>query len=162
MSVVVRSRRRRLPYKTPSGTSATTPNSEINVTPLVDVCLVLLIIFMVVTPMLGPGREVELPVATVVLEHQEGDQVFVSVDREGAWIQADVYVEREAFVRDLATALEAARGRAVAHGYAGPLLLVQGDRNTDFAVVKTVLQWIDADPRTRQYELALVVAPPRA
>jgi len=37
-------------------------NSDINVTPLVDVCLVLLIIFMVVTPMLQKGVPVNLPV----------------------------------------------------------------------------------------------------
>ena len=37
-------------------------NSEINVTPLVDVCLVLLIIFMVVTPMLQKGVPINLPV----------------------------------------------------------------------------------------------------
>ena len=37
------------------------PNSEINVTPLVDVVLVLLIIFMVVTPMLQRGKDVHLP-----------------------------------------------------------------------------------------------------
>ena len=36
--------------------------SDINVTPLVDVCLVLLIIFMVVTPMLQKGIDVQLPV----------------------------------------------------------------------------------------------------
>ena len=36
-------------------------NSDINVTPLVDVCLVLLIIFMVVTPMLQKGQNVQLP-----------------------------------------------------------------------------------------------------
>ena len=38
--------------------------SEINVTPLVDVCLVLLIIFMVVTPLMGPGGDVDLPEAS--------------------------------------------------------------------------------------------------
>src|SRR3954469_19061546 len=38
--------------------------SDINVTPLVDVCLVLLIIFMVITPMLQRGKEVTLPEAT--------------------------------------------------------------------------------------------------
>jgi biopolymer transport protein TolR len=37
--------------------------AEINVTPLVDVVLVLLIIFMVITPMLTRGRDVQLPVA---------------------------------------------------------------------------------------------------
>src|SRR5207248_6794627 len=38
-------------------------NADINVTPLVDVCLVLLIIFMVVTPMLQKGVPINLPVA---------------------------------------------------------------------------------------------------
>src|SRR5690606_15331471 len=99
MSVAVRGRPRRIPYKMAQSAVAAAPNSDINVTPLVDVCLVLLIIFMVVTPMLGPGREVELPTAVVVAEHQEGDQVFVSVDRSGAWIHAELYVERDAFVR---------------------------------------------------------------
>src|SRR6476620_5462186 len=42
--------------------SAAALNSDINVTPLVDVCLVLLIIFMVVTPMLQKGVPVNLPV----------------------------------------------------------------------------------------------------
>ena len=39
------------------------PKAEINVTPLVDVVLVLLIIFMVITPMLQRGKSVELPKA---------------------------------------------------------------------------------------------------
>ncbi|HLM72228.1 MAG TPA: biopolymer transporter ExbD, partial [Polyangiaceae bacterium] len=40
---------------------ASAPNADINVTPLVDVVLVLLIIFMVVTPMLQRGKDVRLP-----------------------------------------------------------------------------------------------------
>ena len=51
-------RGRRIPYKSDKGVQHSAPNSDINVTPLVDVCLVLLIIFMVVTPMLGRGRDV--------------------------------------------------------------------------------------------------------
>ena len=44
-----------------------TLRSEINVTPFVDICLVLLIIFMVITPVLVNGPHVELPEATCVV-----------------------------------------------------------------------------------------------
>jgi biopolymer transport protein TolR len=53
--------------------------NDINVTPLVDVVLVLLIIFMVVTPMLERGKDVQLPKASVQDEEKEGEAVVVSV-----------------------------------------------------------------------------------
>jgi biopolymer transport protein ExbD/biopolymer transport protein TolR len=59
--------------------------AEINVTPLVDVVLVLLIIFMVVTPMLTRGREVQLPiVSSPDAVHETGDTIVltVSADRQ--------------------------------------------------------------------------------
>ena len=64
---------------------ATRPNSEINVTPLVDVVLVLLIIFMVVTPLLEKDIEVRVPTTEQVEEISEvpADQVVVSLDAEG-------------------------------------------------------------------------------
>jgi biopolymer transport protein TolR len=61
-------------------------NSDINVTPMVDVMLVLLIIFMVVTPMLNNKVNVELPPATaaVVMENaNKEDAVVVAVTRDG-------------------------------------------------------------------------------
>lgn len=58
--------------------------NEINVTPLVDVCLVLLIIFMVVTPMLTRGKSVELPKAKNFNEKRDmGEQPIVSVVKDG-------------------------------------------------------------------------------
>src|ERR1041385_1661522 len=58
--------------------------SEINVTPLVDVCLVLLIIFMVVTPMLQQGVDVLLPEGphSVKKPGKEGD-LIISVKQDG-------------------------------------------------------------------------------
>jgi len=61
-------------------------NSDINVTPMVDVMLVLLIIFMVVTPMLNNKVNVELPVSTaaVVMEDaNKEDSIVVAVTRDG-------------------------------------------------------------------------------
>ena len=59
--------------------------SEINVTPLVDVCLVLLIIFMVVTPMLQQGVDVLLPEGphSVKKPGKEGD-LIISVKQDGS------------------------------------------------------------------------------
>src|SRR6266576_3791235 len=65
--------------------------NEINVTPLVDVVLVLLIIFMVITPMLQRGKDVHLPKANnPEKEAKEGDPLIVSVttDRK-IWIEAN-------------------------------------------------------------------------
>src|SRR5256885_11052822 len=64
--------------------------SDINITPLVDVVLVLLIIFMVVTPMLQRGKSVELPRAKHASAGQGPEPAFISVTRDG-----QVYVEQE-------------------------------------------------------------------
>ena len=61
-------------------------NSDINVTPMVDVMLVLLIIFMVVTPMLNNKVNVELPPSTaaVIMEDaNKEDSIVVAVTRDG-------------------------------------------------------------------------------
>ena len=58
--------------------------SDINVTPLIDVVLVLLIIFMVITPMLSRGVDVELPKAKHHESKQDtGEQVVVSIKDKG-------------------------------------------------------------------------------
>lgn len=64
--------------------------SEINVTPLVDVVLVLLIIFMVVTPMLHRGPEVELPQTENHSKRQDtGEQLVLTVRSDGTYLEAD-------------------------------------------------------------------------
>ncbi len=61
------------------------PNSDINVTPLVDVVLVLLIIFMVVTPLLEKDIQVRVPDEdTEVLPEPDPDQIVVSVEASGS------------------------------------------------------------------------------
>src|SRR3954469_828854 len=65
--------------------AATRPNSDINVTPLVDVVLVLLIIFMVVTPLLEKDIEVAVPQTEEVDTPDEMpvDQLVVALDAAG-------------------------------------------------------------------------------
>ncbi len=64
------------------------PMAEINVTPLVDVMLVLLIIFMVTAPLLMAGVPLELPDSRANPLEQSPDQITIAVDRAG-----DVYLE---------------------------------------------------------------------
>ena len=76
--------------------AATPPNSDINVTPLVDVVLVLLIIFMVITPMLQRGKSVTLPKAAKVEDDKNGktdpDPVILSVTSDKKmFVEQDEY-----------------------------------------------------------------------
>lgn len=66
------------------------PLSEINVTPLVDVMLVLLIIFMISAPLLTVGVPVELPKTEASAVETEKLPVTVSIDRDGA-----IFVQRD-------------------------------------------------------------------
>jgi biopolymer transport protein ExbD len=61
------------------GRRVSTSLAEINVVPLVDVMLVLLIIFMVTAPMIQRGVDVKLPVARRVSQQIQGERVFVTV-----------------------------------------------------------------------------------
>lgn len=147
-------RTRRVPYKTDKGIHASAPQSSINVTPLVDVCLVLLIIFMVVTPMLGRGKDLPLPALISADAHKEGDQVFVSVDDDGVWIDQQAYTSRADFQKDLVAEVSKAEGKAKAAGYNGPILFLKGDKRTNYARVRVVMEWIQG---MEIHDVALVV-----
>jgi len=69
------------------------PMAEINVTPFVDVMLVLLIIFMVTAPLLASGVPVDLPESRANPLDQTPDQVTIAIDREGFVYIDDVLVE---------------------------------------------------------------------
>lgn len=66
------------------------PRSEINVTPLVDVCLVLLIIFMVIMPLLARGKEVPVPRTQHHSTESDKNQPIIAVDEKG-----QIYFDKE-------------------------------------------------------------------
>jgi len=74
--------------------NAPPPVADINVTPMVDVMLVLLIIFMVITPMLSKGKDVDLVKTKNPISMPEADKtdaVLVAVTRDGkAWLGNDM------------------------------------------------------------------------
>jgi biopolymer transport protein ExbD len=105
--------------------------SEINVTPLVDVVLVLLIVFMVVTPLLQRGKDVELPPARAAdRPTRGGEPLVISVTSDGA-----VWVEQERCDR---AALHARLAAAVREDAARPFLL-KGDARLAVRDVRGVL-----------------------
>jgi biopolymer transport protein TolR len=81
--------------------SRRTPMAEINVTPLVDVMLVLLIIFMVTAPLLASGVPVELPDSRANPLDQDPDQITIAIDENGFIYIDDVLVERGQFAAQL-------------------------------------------------------------
>ncbi len=72
------------------------PFSDINVTPLVDVVLVLLIIFMVTTPMLVKGIKVNLPKAKAGVTKISKKDIIISVDKDGNYYLDKVRVTQQA------------------------------------------------------------------
>ncbi|MFM7402556.1 MAG: ExbD/TolR family protein [Erythrobacter sp.] len=104
--------------------------SEINVTPLVDVMLVLLIIFMVTVTLPAVGVPEELPESRAAPVEEKPDQITVSIDRAGV-----IYIEDDAVAAGgLPTAL-AALGREGEQ----PLIVLRGDRSLDYGRVMAVM-----------------------
>ena len=99
--------------------------SEINVTPLVDVMLVLLVIFMVVTPMLRLELPIEVPSATTAREVVSSDRrLTISVEADGTTRLDGTLVTRN----ELGAALTAALA-----GRADEAVFLEADRATAYA-----------------------------
>jgi len=107
--------------------------SDINVTPLVDVMLVLLIIFMLVTPMLEQSIEVDLPEARNITPLTDPDRRTITLTLRD---NGEVYLDRKAIdAGNIALELQTVRAQkplAVLH--------VKADRSLSYGVVKTTFR----------------------
>jgi biopolymer transport protein TolR len=121
-----------LPSKRGRGRRA--PMAEINVTPLVDVMLVLLIIFMVTAPLLNAGVAVNLPESKAKALEQDSKPVQITVDPTGQVYIDDLPVADAALGSELDTLAK----RHDADGKP-PLIFLRADQALDYGKVMKVM-----------------------
>jgi biopolymer transport protein TolR len=107
--------------------------SEINVTPFVDVMLVLLIIFMVSAPLLTVGVPIDLPKSQAKALQQDNKPLTVSVKDGGQVYLQDSEIKIEDLIPKLKAIIEA-RG-----GNPDELIYVRGDRKVDYGSMMRVM-----------------------
>ena len=112
----------------------TTTLSDINVTPLVDVMLVLLIIFMVTAPLLLAGVPVDLPESSAGALDQDKKPVQLSIDKAGSVFIDDREVQMAALPDQLAQ-IAAKSGK----GKDGPQIFLRADKALDYGRVMAVM-----------------------
>ncbi len=116
------------------------PIADINVTPLIDVVLVLLVVFMVITPMLSSGLPVDLPMATsTITVNDAGQHVVVSITKNGEWaIDQEVLEGEDREPGVLVTKVREVKFAAAARGE-DKFVLVKADRSLPYRDVREVL-----------------------
>ena len=110
--------------------SRRTPVSEINVTPFVDVMLVLLIIFMVAAPMLTVGVPIDLPETRAKALNSETQPITITVNGDGRVYLSETEIPVEEVVAKL---------RAVSKTGFDERIYVRGDRTADYGTVMRVM-----------------------
>jgi len=106
--------------------------AEINVTPMVDVMLVLLIIFMVSAPLLTVGVAVDLPQTKATSLDQDKEPLTVSVDDKGKVFLQNAEIPFDDLVAKLKAVAEARGGNEAR-------IFVRGDRKVDYGTVMRVM-----------------------
>jgi biopolymer transport protein TolR len=113
------------------------PMAEINVTPLVDVMLVLLIVFMISAPLLATGLPVDLPQAKAPALNEQKDSVTITVRSDGK-----IYLSNDD--RDISDEALVPRLQAVLKANANASIYVRGDQAINYGRVLEVMSMISA------------------
>ena len=113
--------------------------SEINVTPMVDVMLVLLIIFMVSAPLLTVGVPIDLPQTQAANLDQAREPLAISINTKGQVFLQNTEIKLEELVPKL-KAITDARGVAGAE----ERIYVRGDKNVDYGTIMRVMGRLSA------------------
>ncbi|HTW35000.1 MAG TPA: protein TolR [Rhizomicrobium sp.] len=111
------------------------PMAEINVTPFVDVMLVLLIVFMVTAPLLTVGVPVDLPKTHAQALGQDREPLSVTIRRDGRIFLQNTPVDEDELVPKL-TAISG-------NGY-DQRIFVRGDKSVDYGRVMEIMAMISA------------------
>jgi biopolymer transport protein TolR len=123
------------------------PLAEINVTPLVDVMLVLLIIFMVTAPLMTSGVPVDLPKTTASPINSDSEPLTVSIDAQGGIFLQDQQLQ----LPDLVTKLQ-----ALAQNNADQRIFLRGDKDLAYGRIMEVMSTITQGGFTKVALLAEV------
>jgi len=111
------------------------PMSEINVTPFVDVMLVLLIVFMVAAPLLTVGVPVDLPKAQAPAINENKEPLVVSVNAAGKIFLQETTVEDDSLVPRL---------QAITNNNPEASIYVRGDKSINYGRVLEIMSMISA------------------
>ena len=116
-----------------SGDSNDSFMSEINVTPLVDVMLVLLIIFMVTAPMMVQGLDVALPQVTAKALETKEEQLMITVNKD-----------QQVFINDFQVTVDTLQDKLakILQGRVNPEVYLKADRDVPYGVVAQVMAQI--------------------
>jgi biopolymer transport protein TolR len=125
------------------------PMAEINVTPFVDVMLVLLIVFMVTAPLLTVGVPIDLPKTKAKSISEATEPLVISVDAEGVVYIQDTAVEIDKLVPRL---------KAITGNKADTRIYVRGDKNIEYGRVMEVMGAVNVAGFTR---VALIAELPK-
>jgi biopolymer transport protein TolR len=109
--------------------------SEINVTPLVDVMLVLLIVFMVAAPLMTVGVPIELPQTKAKPLQGDSEPITVSVDKEGKVFLQETEIDPQTLIAKL---------EAIARNGYDERIFVRGDTAVDYGTVMKVMGALNA------------------
>ena len=130
--------------------------NEINVTPLVDVMLVLLIIFMLMTLIMGRGHDVNLPKAANYSQEKDKMQPVVTVTVDG-----ELYVEKaklgpinESTLKEMANQITAAWNAPKNPDGVGRVY-IKADTRVEYGKVWPVLQYLNRELAVQQIDLAI-------
>ncbi len=117
------------------GRGRTSPMSEINVTPMVDVMLVLLIIFMVTAPLLTVGVQIDLPKTKASIIPGQDEPLAITITAEGQLYLQETEIELEGLIPRLA---------AITSNNPDVRIFVRGDAAINYGRVMEVMGTINA------------------
>ena len=133
-----------------------TVRNDINVTPLVDVMLVLLIIFMLMTLIMGRGHDVNLPKAANYSQEKDKMQPVVTIDLEG-----NLFVEKsklgqvnESTLKEMANQIQAAWAAPKNPDGVGRVY-IKADSKVAYGKVHPVLMYLNRELQLQQIDLAI-------
>jgi len=127
--------------------SAKEPISEINVTPFVDVMLVLLIIFMVTAPLLTVGVQVDLPETSADTLPEETEPLTLTINAKGEIFIQETKVEYEKII---------AKIMAVSNNRTDTRIFVRGDKTINYGRVLEIMGMLSGSGFTK---VALISEP---